>query len=129
MKDRQDLIYRALRNLGALPMGQAPSAEDYQSISDIVDCVIAELEALDNVYIASADAIEDEYFLALGHIVAWKAAPEFGAASDQALAALATQATLTLKEMDNRDVSYRHLRTMQSDYPIGYSITSASTLF
>jgi hypothetical protein len=129
MKDRQDLIYRALRNLGALPQGQSPSAEDYQSISDIVDCVIAELEALDNVYIASADAIEDEHFLALGHIVAWKAAPEFGAASDQALAALATQAEMQLKAMDNKDIRYLHTRTMRSDYPIGCSITSASTLF
>jgi hypothetical protein len=127
MKDRQDLIYRALRNLGALPQGQSPSAEDYQSISDIVDCVIAELEALDNVYIASADAIEDEHFLPLGHIVAWKAAPEFGAGSDQGLAALATQATLTLKEMDNKTIRYLHTRTMRTDYPISTSIYRPST--
>jgi hypothetical protein len=127
MRDRQDLIYRALRNLGALPQGQAPSAEDYQSISDLVDCVIAELEALDNVYIASADAIEDEHFLPLGHIVAWKAAPEFGAGSDQGLAALATQATLTLKEMDNKTIRYLHTRTMRTDYPISTSIYRPST--
>ena len=117
MKDRQDLIYRALRNLGALPQGQAPSAEEYQSVSDLLDSVIAELEARDVIYIADIDHLEDEFFLPLGHILAWKAAPEFGSASDQALAALATQAEQHLKEMDNKDVRYRHLRTMRTDYP------------
>ena len=118
MKDRQDLIYRALRNLGALPQGQVPSAEEYQSISDILDSVLAELEALDIIYIEDAEHLEDEYFLPIGHILAWKAAPEFGAASDQALAALATQAELNLKEMDNKDIRYLHTRAMRTDYPI-----------
>jgi hypothetical protein len=127
MKDRQDLIYRALRNLGALPQGQSPSAEDYQSISDLVDSVLAELTARDIIYIASADLIEDEHFLPLGHILAWKAAPEFGSASDQALAMLATQAELQLKEMDNKDIRYLHTRTMRTDYPIGTSIYRPST--
>jgi hypothetical protein len=120
MKTRTDLIHRALRNLGALPQGASPSAEEYQSISDIVDSVIAELEARDIIYIADADFIEDEHFLPLGHILAWKAAPEFGSASDQALAALATQAELHLKEMDNKDIRYLHTRTMRSDYPTIY---------
>jgi hypothetical protein len=127
MADRQDLIYRALRNLGALPQGQAPAAEDYQSMSDLVDRVIAELEAKDIIYIASADAIDDEHFLSLGHILAWKAAPEFGAGSDQALAALAVASELDLKTMDNKDVRERHLRTMRTDYPIGCSVVSLSS--
>jgi hypothetical protein len=127
MADRQDLIYRALRNLGALPAGQAPAAEEYQSMSDLVDSVLAELEAKDIIYIASADAIEDEHFLSLGHILAWKAAPEFGAGSDQALAALAVVAEQDLKTMDNKDVRERHLRTMWTDYPIGASVVSLSS--
>jgi hypothetical protein len=131
MKTRTDLIHRALRNLGALPQGASPSAEEYQSISDLVDSMLAELQVRDIIYIASADQIEDEHFIPLGNILAWKAAPEFGAASDQALAALATQAEMFLSEMDRLDIKYtgRHMRTMRSDYPTGCSIVDASTLF
>jgi hypothetical protein len=127
MADRQDLIYRALRNLGALPQGQAPAAEDYASMSDLVDSVLAELEAKDIIFIASADAIEDEHFLSLGHILAWKAAPEFGSGADTSLYTMAVQAELDLKTMDNKDVRERHLRTMRTDYPIGCSVVSLSS--
>jgi hypothetical protein len=129
MADRQDLIYRALKNLGALPQGSAPDADTYQAVSDLVDSVIAELEAKDIIYIASADVIDDEHLLSLGHILAWKAAPEFGAGSDQALAALAIAAEQDLKTMDRRDVHWtgKHWRVMQSDYPIGSGIVNVST--
>jgi hypothetical protein len=129
MADRQDLIYRALKNLGALPQGAAPDADTYQAVSDLVDSVIAELEAKDIIYIASADVIDDEHLLSLGHILAWKAAPEFGAGSDQALAALAIAAEQDLKTMDRRDVHWtgKHWRTMQSDYPIESGIVNVST--
>jgi hypothetical protein len=129
LKDRADLIYRALRNLGALPQGQAPAAEDYQSISDLIDSVLAELTVRDVIYIASADAIEDEHFLPLGHILAWKAAPEFGAGSDQGLAALATRAEMDLLEMDRLDIKHNglHMREMRSDYPVVHGIVNVST--
>ena len=130
-ENRTDLIHRALRNLGALPQGASPSAEEYQSISDIVDSVIAELNARDIIYIESADNIEEEHFLPLGHILAWIAAPEFGSASDQALAALAVQGEMLLGEIDRLDVKWngRHMRTMRSDYPTCGGIVNASTLF
>jgi hypothetical protein len=106
MADRQDLIYRALRNLGALPQGQAPSAEDYQSISDLIDWTLEELQYRDVVYVADVDNLEDRFVQPLGHIIAWRAAPEYGAASDQALAALATQAELHLKNMEATRQTY-----------------------
>ena len=115
------MIYRALRNLGALPQGQAPDNDTYAAVGDLVDGVLAELEARDVIYIPDIDTygMEDKYLQPLGHILAWRAAPEFGAASDQALAALATQAEIQLKEMDRRDVHWngKHWRTMQSDFP------------
>lgn len=101
MATRSDLIYRALRNLGALPQGQSPSAEEYQSISDIIDWTLAELEKRDIVYVKDVDNLEDEFVQPLGHIVAWRAAPEFGAASDIALATLASQAELHLLKMES----------------------------
>ena len=91
--------------------------------------MIAELEARDIIYIADADLIEDEHFIPLGNILAWKAAPEFGAGADQALAALAVQGEMFLKEMDRNDIQYLHRRTMRSDYPTGCGIVNASTLF
>lgn len=113
MATRVDLIHRALRNLGALPQGQSPNAEEYQSVSDIVDSTIAELDKRDIVYVADVDNLADEFLVPLGHIVAWNAASEFGAASDAALAALAQQAELRLQKME----SVRPTRQIaQSDY-------------
>ena len=45
------------------------------------------------VYVQDIDTygVEDHLFISLGNILAWKAAPEFGAASDQALAGSAGQ--------------------------------------
>ena len=61
--------------------------------------MLAELEARDIVYIKNIDTFEDKYVSPLGHILAWRAAPEFGAAADQALAALSQQAEEHLNEM------------------------------
>jgi hypothetical protein len=107
MANRTDLIHRTLRNLGALPQGQSPSAEDSQSISDLIDATVAELEARDVVYIADIDNFEDKFLVPLGHVVAWAAAPEFGAASDQALAALSIQAEMRLKNMESTRPTYQ----------------------
>jgi hypothetical protein len=133
MKTKQELIHRALRNLGALPQGQSPAAEEYQSISDLVDALIAELEARDIVDIQNIDThgLDDKYFMPLANILAWRAAPEFGSANDQALAALAMQGEVYLKEIDRLDVKWngKHWRTMRSDYPTGCSIVNNSTIF
>jgi hypothetical protein len=75
--------------------------------------------------------IDDKYFQQVAHILAWRAAPEFGAAGDNTLAALATQAQMFLEETDRKEVHWngKHWRTMRSDYPIGCSIVNNSTIF
>jgi len=98
---KTDLIHRTLRNLGALPQGQSPSAEESQSLSDLIDAMVADLNARDVVYISDSNNLKDEWLIPLGHILAWTAAPEFGAANDQALAALATQAEMRLKHIES----------------------------
>ena len=105
---RQDLIYRALRNLGALPQGQAADADTYTAVNDLIDGMLAELEARDILYVKDIDTydLEDKYLQPLGHILAWRAAPEFGAANDQALAALATQAEMHLRDMEAQRPRY-----------------------
>jgi hypothetical protein len=71
-----------------------------------VDWTLAELEARDVVYVADYDNIEDKFVQPLAHILAWRAAPEFGSANDQALAALATQAEIHLKNMEAARPTY-----------------------
>jgi hypothetical protein len=116
-KTRTDLIHRALRNLGVLPQGQSPSAQEYDSVSDLVDPMVEELFNRNIAKINSVDDLEEEFFIPLGHILAWYAAPEFGSASDPALAALSEQAEVHLKYM--YDALYREQpHEMRTDYPI-----------
>ena len=109
MATRTDLIHRALRNLGALPQGQAPDADTAQAVGDLLDGMLAELEARDVLYIKDIDTfdLEDKYLQPLGHILAWRAAPEFGMAADPGLAALATQAEIHLRHMDAGRATYQ----------------------
>ncbi len=111
--DRTALIHRALRNLGVLPQGQSPNAEEYQSVSDLVDGLIASLSAREVVHITDVDTLDDAYLIPLGHCLAWSAASEFGAGADQALAALAQQGEMQLKKME-ADKYTRSI--LQADY-------------
>ena len=111
--NRTDLIHRALRNLGVLPQGQSPSAEEYQSVSDLVDSLIASLSAREVVHITDVDTLADEYLIPLGHCLAWSAASEFGAGADQALAALSQQGEMQMKKME---VDKYTRSILQADY-------------
>jgi hypothetical protein len=117
MKDRQDLIYRALRNLGVLPQGQSPSAEEYESVSDLIDPLVEELAARHIADIGSADYIADEFFLPLGHVLAAAAAAEFGQAGVTEIWALRERAEADLKIMRNYNARVETV-PMRTDYPI-----------
>jgi hypothetical protein len=80
--------------------------------------MLTDLEARDIVYIKNLDKFEDKYLGPLGHILAWRAAPEFGVASDQALTALAQQAEEHLNEMERVALRDYPPRTMRTDFPI-----------
>jgi hypothetical protein len=99
-KTRTDLIHRTLRNLGVLPQGQSPNAQESQSIDDLIDPTLAELKTR-QVTLVDIDAnyIEDEFFLPLGRIMAAAAAPEFGQSQDQAIWALKERAEMDIKKM------------------------------
>lgn len=117
-QDRTALIHRALRNLGVLPQGQSPSAQEYQSVSDLIDVMFEELDSRNILrsILTNADTIDDNFFVPLGHILAWYAAPEFGSAADAGLAALAYQAEERLKDMNDRALR-EPPREMRTDYP------------
>ena len=117
-QDRTALIHRALRNLGVLPQGQAPSAEESQSIDDLIDPMIANLVER-NIMMRGIDPdyIEDEFFLPLGHILAAVAAPEFGQEQNQAIWALKERAEIDLKYIyDQSRRIESQPRTMRTDY-------------
>ena len=109
MATRTDLIYRALRNLGALPQGSAPDADTATAVGALLDGMLDELEARDVLYIKDTTifGLDDKYLQPLGHILAWRAAPEFGSASDATLAALATQAEIHLRHMEAGRPTYK----------------------
>ena len=102
-KTRTDLIYRSLRNLGALPQGQQPNAEEFQSIKDLTDSVFAGLERR-NVVVISTTTFNDEYLIPLGHIVALAASEEFGFHNDQGLAAYGQKGEADLMQMQRGKV-------------------------
>lgn len=115
-QNRAALVYRALRNLGALPQGQTPSAEEYDSVDDLVMPVIAQLKALEICTIRDPSSIDDSVFLDLAHVLADAARAEFGAlgtADAQELAAFAEKAKLNLKIIASRSPTYA---TLRADY-------------
>ena len=112
-----------------MPPTSALSIEESNSIDDLIDPMVAELDARDILSVDPDQDFEEEVFLSLGHILAWKAAPGFGQGQDAALAALNQRAEMDLKEMFNRSIRYIHQREMRSDYPIirRTAITNTST--
>jgi hypothetical protein len=113
MKTRAELVHRALKNLGALPQGQTPSAEEYDSINDLVTSVIAKLKALEIITIRDPNNIEEAVFLDLGHVLAEAARSEFGnlgTADAQELAALAEAAKLNLRDISAYPQTFATLR-------------------
>lgn len=81
-KTRADLVARALKNLGALPAGQAASAEDSLSMDALIDPLLDSLNFRDVVYVGDSNSIADEYFIPLGECLAFVASPEYGASID-----------------------------------------------
>ena len=84
MRTRTELINQALLNLGAVAVGQAVDADTSSLVDGLIDGLIAELERRDVIYIQDITTygIEDEFFQPLARILAWRAAPAFGAQND-----------------------------------------------
>lgn len=85
VKTRAQLIQRALRSIGATMPGEADSTEDYDTMDNLVDPMIAQLAADGIIYISDDDAIEVKYFIPLANLLANLAGPDFGSpVNDQA---------------------------------------------
>lgn len=88
-KTTPDLVAKALSNLGVLAAGQSVTAEDSVQLTDLIPPVLAELEGEGVVNVPDTDEIEDAIFLPLARILAEKAAPEYGRATDEQVIMLA----------------------------------------
>lgn len=93
------MVYKALKNLGVLPQGQTPSAEEYNQVNALVEPMIEELAARDIVTLASTAVFEDKYFLSLAHVLAGHAQSEFGMQNDPALTGRALKGEVDLQAM------------------------------
>lgn len=82
MRSRQELIERALKELGVVAAGQTPDAEDVDVVEDEIDAVMSDL-MVRNVYSwGDPDEYEDEAFIHLAKIIANSVARSFGVAPD-----------------------------------------------
>lgn len=108
-KTRADLVNKALKNLGVLPQGQAAGAEEFNQVDALVDPMIEDLIGRDIVFIEDVDAIEDKYFLHLGHVLAGLAQSEFGMQNDPALTARAIKGEQDLQRLAATRPTYQPL--------------------
>jgi hypothetical protein len=79
-KTREDLIYRAATEVGALASGQSLSAEDFDTIDNLVDPLCQQLSFDGIVHVQDTNAIQPEHFLPLARLLANESAISFGQA-------------------------------------------------
>lgn len=84
-KTTEELIYRAMTEMGRLYTGDAPSDEDYDTVEALVEPLVEQLNAQEIAYIDDIDAIDPKWFLPLARLVAIEAAPSFGNSAIQSL--------------------------------------------
>jgi len=77
-KTRDQLIHRALKNIGIIEAGESPAAEDYASVDDLVDPLIATLAADEVYYLGDTDEIPLDVYLPLSRLLGNAAGPDFG---------------------------------------------------
>jgi hypothetical protein len=82
-KTREELIARALLEVGVLAAGQTPSAEDAQVIDDAISPIMSDLATRDIYTWGDPDIFEDDAFEHLGVILANSRAPTFGSVRDE----------------------------------------------
>lgn len=126
---RRDLIDQALDNLGVLPQGSTPAAEDVAQVDRIIDPVLADLAARDITYVPapgqrgpSGGDIDAAQFLHLAAILADAAKAGWGLQGDPSFYVLRTQAEDMLRTIGRPPRTRKALRT---DHVLRAGITVA----
>lgn len=84
-KTRTEIQFKVLAILTGGDVGVNPADEDVDNIDEYIDAVVAEL-ASDTIYIADADALDEDIFLTFCKLVADAAAEEYGGKSNPQMA-------------------------------------------
>ena len=108
-KTKTDLINQALKNLGALPFGQAANDEDFDNVDGLVGPAVADLRERDVYFLADSNVIPEEAFIWLGHVLAWNAAAHFGQQSNADLFQLGQDAENKLQIIQSERPYYTTL--------------------
>lgn len=82
-KSRQDLIERALEELGVIASGQDASAEDVAVIENEIDPVMSDLATRDIWQWGDSDEFDEDAFIHLAKLVAYSKARVFGVVPDE----------------------------------------------
>ena len=82
-KTTADLVTKAAGNLGFLAAGQTISAEDSAFLTALTLNLFEELSGESIIDTPDVDAIEDSVFLPMARILAERAAPDYGRATDE----------------------------------------------
>jgi hypothetical protein len=82
-KTRIELYQGALKRLGKLVAGEPLDPVSAQAVDDLIDPMIANLNARGVIYIGDADDIPDEAFNPLRLRLAWEAAGDFSVPYEQ----------------------------------------------
>lgn len=82
-KSRQELIERALEELGVISAGQTASSEDTAVIESEIDPVMGDLATRNVWQWGSSDEFDDDAFIHLAKILANSKARVFGVAPDE----------------------------------------------
>ena len=77
-KTRDQLIQRALKNLAIIEPGEPPSSEDYATVDDLVDPLLAQLATEQIVYVSDPEQIDLDIYVPLARLLANMAGPDFG---------------------------------------------------
>ncbi len=78
VKTRAQLIERAGASIGVKEPGEALSTEDYNTLDNLVDPLIAQLAADQIYYVDDADEIPVAIFIPLANLLGNMAGPDFG---------------------------------------------------
>lgn len=115
-KTRQDVISKALRQLGVLGQGEVASAEDYAQANETLDALFAETNAAQGFFWPwTLDTVSDAAFLPLSYLLASEIAPGYELPGPSRSAAIARL----------RALQFPDDRPLRGDYDDNGTVTQA----
>lgn len=99
MKNRKQLVNRAIKELGMIPL----TTESYASVDELVDGLFDSLNHRDIVYAVTPTtataSLDEELFLPIASCLAYRAAPEMGITDVNQLSYLKVKSDVAEMEM------------------------------